>query len=82
MQDDGAGIPADDLDQVFEPLFSTRPEGTGLGLPIARRIALAHRGTLELDSAPGRGTTVRVRLPMAPAAGETDAALSRSGERL
>jgi signal transduction histidine kinase len=66
IQDDGSGMPADVLERVFEPFFSTRPEGTGLGLPIARRIAAAHGGELELKSTPGVGTTATVRLPGLP----------------
>jgi signal transduction histidine kinase len=49
-------------DRVLEPFFSTKDEGTGLGLPMAHRIALAHGGSLEIESAPGRGTTVTVAL--------------------
>jgi signal transduction histidine kinase len=64
VQDDGTGIPSDLQERVFEPLFSTRPEGTGLGLTVARRIAAAHGGDLALDSTPGEGTTVRVTFPL------------------
>lgn len=81
VSDNGAGIPEPELIRVFEPLFSTRPEGTGLGLTIARRIAVAHRGTLELESEVGEGTTVAVRLPLALAHQEA-AGLSRSGAEL
>jgi signal transduction histidine kinase len=63
--DDGPGMTDEVLDQIFEPLFSTRPDGTGLGLTIARRIATAHGGELTLESAPGSGTVVRVSLPLA-----------------
>ncbi len=78
VNDNGSGIPERELSRVFEPLFSTGPEGTGLGLTIARRIAVAHRGTLELESEVGKGTTVTVRLPLAPS-GQATAGLSRSG---
>jgi signal transduction histidine kinase len=64
VRDDGVGIPAELQDRVFEPLFSTRPEGTGLGLTVARRVAVAHGGDLALESTPGEGTTVRVTLPL------------------
>jgi signal transduction histidine kinase len=77
VSDNGTGIPAPELSRVFEPLFSTRPEGTGLGLPIARRIAVAHGGTLDLESEVGRGTTVTVRLPLVQSDQEADG-LSRS----
>jgi signal transduction histidine kinase len=61
--DDGMGIPPEELERVFEPFFSTSSEGTGLGLPIAQRIARAHRGGLELESTPGQGTKALVILP-------------------
>jgi len=67
IRDNGRGIPPDQLERVFEPLFTTRPGGggTGLGLTIARRIATAHGGDIQLASEPDRGTTVEVRLPLA-----------------
>jgi signal transduction histidine kinase len=64
IRDDGRGIAPDALARIFEPFYTTRADGTGLGLPIARRTAVAHGGRLELDSAPGAGTTARVRLPL------------------
>ena len=63
VHDDGPGMPPDVRDRAFEPLFSTRTQGTGLGLPIARRIAVAHGGGIRIESAPESGTTVEVRLP-------------------
>ena len=67
IRDDGRGMPPDQLERVFEPLFTTRPGGggTGLGLTIARRIATAHGGDIRLASEPDRSTTVEVRLPLA-----------------
>ena len=62
--DEGKGIPPDMMRRIFEPFYSTSPEGTGLGLPIARRITQAHGGELQIESTPGRGTTVRVTLPV------------------
>jgi len=64
LQDDGAGMTAEVMEQVFEPLFSTRPEGTGLDLTIARRIVDAHGGEISFESTPGSGTLVRVWLPL------------------
>jgi signal transduction histidine kinase len=61
--DTGRGIPAEEMDRIFEPFFSTSSEGTGLGLPIAQRIARAHGGELRLDSTPGEGATAEVTLP-------------------
>jgi signal transduction histidine kinase len=61
--DTGKGIPPREMDRIFEPFFSTSSEGTGLGLPIAQRIARAHGGELRLDSTSGEGTTAEVTLP-------------------
>lgn len=63
ITDTGAGIPKADLDRIFEPFFSTKPGGTGLGLPTVARIIDDHRGTIELASEVGRGTTVTIRIP-------------------
>jgi two-component system sensor histidine kinase FlrB len=63
IRDTGRGIPLENIERIFEPFYSTRPEGTGLGLAIAQRIATAHGGELEIESTPGAGTTVRLRLP-------------------
>ena len=65
VSDTGGGISAEDLEHVLDPLFSTKAEGTGLGLPIARQIAVAHGGSLTIASVPGDGTRVEVRLPLA-----------------
>jgi signal transduction histidine kinase len=66
--DRGKGIAPDAIERIFEPFYSTTPEGTGLGLPIARRIARGHGGELEIESTPSEGTTARVSLPVAIAA--------------
>jgi signal transduction histidine kinase len=63
ISDTGPGIPAHVLPSVCEPFFTTRQEGTGLGLAIAKRFVEQNGGRLEIDSTPGSGTTVRVRLP-------------------
>jgi signal transduction histidine kinase len=62
VQDTGPGIPADLLPRIFEPQFSTRSTGTGLGLPIVRRIVESWGGSVTAESEHGRGTTVRVRM--------------------
>jgi signal transduction histidine kinase len=65
VSDTGAGIPAALLPRIFEPFFTTKPPeiGTGLGLWMCRQIVSAHGGCIEVESAPGRGTRMRVRLP-------------------
>jgi PAS domain S-box-containing protein len=74
VTDTGAGIPEELRERVFEPFFTTKgPQGSGLGLSVSYGIVRRHGGTLEVESAPGRGTTFRLRLPRR--AGE-DAALS------
>ena len=69
VQDRGCGIDADKLDEVFEPYFTTKPDGlgTGLGLPVVRQIVESYGGTLSIDTEQGVGTTVRFDLPLARA---------------
>lgn len=63
VEDDGGGILADSEGQVFDIFYSTKEQGTGLGLGIARRIVEEHGGTLALDNRPGKGARFIVRLP-------------------
>jgi signal transduction histidine kinase len=63
VQDDGPGIPPDQLKRVFEPFFSTKFSGTGLGLAIARSLVEQHGGTLQVDSEVGKGTNFYLILP-------------------
>ena len=65
LEDGGDGIAAEDLPRVFEPLYTTKPRGsgTGLGLPLVREIVAAHGGTVRLESRPGAGTTAFIELP-------------------
>jgi nitrogen-specific signal transduction histidine kinase len=65
VRDDGAGIPPQCLARLFEPFFTTKPNGTGLGLPITRRIILEHEGTITVESQPGRGAAFHILLPAA-----------------
>jgi signal transduction histidine kinase len=64
VHDEGPGIPVDALPRIFEPFYTTREKGTGLGLPLARKLFEAHKGTLDVDSKPGR-TVFRAELPVA-----------------
>jgi signal transduction histidine kinase len=68
VADSGPGIPEQVLPSVCEPFFTTRAEGTGLGLAIAKRYVEQNGGRLEIESRPGAGTVVRLRLPMEPRA--------------
>jgi signal transduction histidine kinase len=65
FSDTGSGVQKQDLPRLWEPFFTTKPEGkgTGLGLGICRRTVEEHRGTIEIETEPGRGTTVRITLP-------------------
>ena len=63
VEDDGRGIPEEDLSRIFSPFYSTNPNGSGLGLPAVRRVARAHGGRVEVTSALGRGSVFTIRLP-------------------
>ena len=64
VRDTGPGIPADAMDKIFKPFFSTRVKGTGLGLAIVRKIVLAHSGTIYVISPPEGGAEFCLRLPV------------------
>jgi signal transduction histidine kinase len=66
IADNGVGIPAGHLSEVWKPFFTSRADGSGLGLAIVRRIMDEHGGTVSIESAEGRGTTVTVVFPAAP----------------
>lgn len=63
VSDTGKGIPQEQINRIFEPFYTTKKKGTGLGLMIVRRIVRAHSGRIELESDPAKGTTFRVWLP-------------------
>jgi signal transduction histidine kinase len=65
FEDTGVGIPAADLDKIFDLYFTTKDHGTGIGLSMVYRIIQLHDGEVEVQSTPGRGTTFRVLLPRA-----------------
>jgi len=66
ITDNGSGISAQDIDHIFEPFFSAKQKasGTGLGLAIVHGIVQSHKGTIEVESEPGSGTTMSVILPL------------------
>lgn len=63
VNDTGKGISSADLEHVFSAFFTTRENGSGLGLPLSRQIVMAHNGDIWIESVPDRGTSVYVRLP-------------------
>lgn len=63
ISDDGEGMSSETCEKAFTPFFTTREEGTGLGLPLVRRIAEQHKGTIEISSIEGQGTTVTMVFP-------------------
>jgi signal transduction histidine kinase len=68
VTDNGPGVLPELSDRIFDPFFTTKAEGSGLGLPIVRKIVDAHDGRIDLTSSPGFGTRFRVTLPVANAA--------------
>jgi signal transduction histidine kinase len=63
VRDTGSGIPAEQLATIFEPLYTTKSEGTGLGLYIVQEIVQAHGGEVTVESLPGQGTLFTLTLP-------------------
>ena len=62
--DTGCGMTPEVIGKIFRPFHTTKKNGTGLGLPTARKVILAHGGTIDVQSEPGRGTKVTIRLPV------------------
>jgi signal transduction histidine kinase len=66
VNDQGAGMDGETLENVFIPFFSKKSQGTGLGMAIAKKVVEAHAGKINISSQPGQGTEVRIELPLAP----------------
>jgi signal transduction histidine kinase len=64
FSDNGCGIPAENMEKIFEPLFTTKPKGIGLGLAISKRLVEQNGGKIEVSSEVGKGTTFTVKLPI------------------
>jgi PAS domain S-box-containing protein len=74
VRDSGIGLPGEDVDRIFEAFFTTKEQGTGMGLSISRRIIESHGGFLWASANPGRGATFQFTLPTDAAASSTSAA--------
>jgi signal transduction histidine kinase len=64
IRDNGAGIPAEKLEHIFNPFFTTKTNGTGLGMAISKKVVEAHEGTIDAVSEVGRGTEFKILLPL------------------
>jgi signal transduction histidine kinase len=64
ISDTGSGIPPDRLPHIFDAYYSSRPHGSGLGLPTAKKIIDAHKGSISVNSELGKGTSFQIRLPL------------------
>lgn len=81
VRDTGPGIPPEHLARIFDPYFTTRPGGTGLGLAVVQGIVRRHNGHVTVHSTPGHGTTMSVYLPAVPGAAPAAALTAPQGER-
>ena len=64
IKDNGVGMSAEALENLFTPFYTTKEKGTGLGLAICQKIVAEHRGMIRVDSDDGRGTTFTIMLPL------------------
>ncbi|MBF0216837.1 MAG: HAMP domain-containing protein [Candidatus Omnitrophica bacterium] len=65
VKDEGVGIPEENIEKIFQPLFTGKPRGTGLGLSVTSKIMKAHKGSIEVESVEGKGTTMILKFPAA-----------------
>ncbi len=79
IKDQGIGIPKEYIDKIFDPFFSTKPKGSGLGLAVAYFIIKSHNGYITVESEPGKGTTFYIYLP---ASKKTPSILEKSSETI
>src|SRR5690606_25812241 len=63
VRDNGGGVPTDDVERIFDPYYTTKSEGTGLGLPIVKKVVLEHGGTLDYETSEEGGALFRIELP-------------------
>ncbi|HEX9919976.1 MAG TPA: ATP-binding protein, partial [Candidatus Methylomirabilis sp.] len=77
ITDTGPGIPPGAMEAIFDPLFTTKAEGTGLGLTLTHRIISNHQGRIEVRNLPERGATFSISLPRRP---ETEQSLNQKEE--
>jgi len=63
IQDTGTGITQENIGKIWSPLFTTKAKGTGLGLPVCKRLVEAHKGEIMVESQVGKGSTFTVKLP-------------------
>ncbi|MEZ4358562.1 MAG: ATP-binding protein [Kofleriaceae bacterium] len=82
VEDDGPGMSDDVVKRIFDPFFTTKRRGTGLGLATCHGIVVDHRGRIDVKSAPGQGTQLRVQLPRTPAEATTEQRASVPSERI
>ncbi|MDX2115295.1 MAG: HAMP domain-containing sensor histidine kinase [Planctomycetota bacterium] len=73
VRDEGAGIPSDMLEKIFRPYFTTKRDGTGIGLAIAQQVVTGHGGRIRVESSPGQGTSFFIWLPEGPPASHNQA---------
>ena len=70
VSDTGPGIGEEEAKKIFEPFYTTKDQGLGLGMPYARKVIDQHGGTISLRSQPGQGTTISIALPAAQKEGD------------